>query len=405
MPLELEKIVTELEDTVRFNQSLNPQIPQLDTTLTEPTTARLMYHALLTNENLDAIAPNFDSYAPAPSPTLDNLFSDWLAERRRQAIRTVVMDVYNGKKAMGKQREQLSDLAYYDGVGSIADRIIPKGRLVGFEFELLNNNNIEMLLTRVSTQFDTVQNPLTLRLFHTDLEDQLEQFELDVSVPISVLWHDINYTIKYRDFDKNLVGGRYYLVYDENELAGQAINKRLTFGRRPCGSCSRYNLSAYNKISQYTDVRTIFVGQGQRPADVTKMWDVKRMSYTVDTNWGLNFAFTNGCDLTEFFIDRKRVFGDTVSKQLIVDLLTELNNTTRSNVLSEKVKDSARIALTTTRLGGEGAMEKLDVSKQALSLELSDTERNVCAPRHNTKNIKHGSVQTVSGGVRAPFYY
>ena len=56
---DLEKIATEIQTTVRFAQSIDPDAPVLEADLITPLTSRLIYHPLLTNINIAALAPDF----------------------------------------------------------------------------------------------------------------------------------------------------------------------------------------------------------------------------------------------------------------------------------------------------------------------------------------------------------
>jgi len=395
MPLKLETIVAAFEDTVRFDQSINPEVDALDATLTTPSTARLVHHSLLTDENLFSIAPNFAKFTPAPTPTLDNSFSDWLADKRKEAIRSVVMDSYNSRRRNGNERMFLQDRAVYNGSGSLSNRIINEGKLVGFEIEVLNSNSLEVILTRISTQLDSLPGSFDLHLFHTDFDDSIAQITILPTVPISIEWTsipEVDGTLKFNDPTAGIYGGRYFLMYYQDDLgSSQFINKEMNFGVTPCSSCNRYNYETHKIMSRYVRLRSVWVAANDVPV-AGKMFDLKKLQYSTNKNWGMNLAFTSGCDLTDYILERKNVFGDAIANQLEADLLQELNNTTRTNSISEKVRENARFALQDRRLGGEGVLSRLQASKESLMTELGDVEKNVCSPEVATRTIKYGSI-------------
>ena len=87
---DLEAIATALATTVRFAQSVDPDAPVLDADLVDPSSARLIYHPLLTNINLAALAPD----AQREGAT----FNTWLRNLRLESARTLFMDVMQKNK-------------------------------------------------------------------------------------------------------------------------------------------------------------------------------------------------------------------------------------------------------------------------------------------------------------------
>lgn len=431
--LELETIVNDFETLVRLDQTENPEVPQLSNSLVDPTgdlTARLVYHPVLRNENLSAIAPNYDSYGydawvdgayvAGQSVTMTGKYftaqvdivageapgdsskwlergklSSYLEERRKQAIRTSIMTAYNNKKAGHIARETMGDIMLYEGAGSMQDLIVKKaGRLVGFSIEILNNNGIEVIISKLSLQLNQAQS-LNVYLWHQSAEDPIATINITQAKVNSVEWHDIpvaDGTLKYRDLANDLDIGFYYIGYYEDDLTGQALNKRFTFGVTPCGTCSRYNTNAYKKYSQYVRITTFSVSN---PPANQKMWDIRVMSYTPDTNWGMNLNLQNNCNLTQYLIDRRLVFADLIAEQLKYDLILEIANSTRANVLTESVMNHARGALQDTHLGGEGLKADLKRSYEAAGLEMSDLEQNVCMPKAPSRGVRSNNIRVM----------
>jgi hypothetical protein len=204
-------------------------------------------------------------------------------------------------------------------------------------------------------------------------------------------WHDFDQEFKFQDLENDLANGFYYIGYYEDDLVGQAVNKRITLGRAPCQSCNRYNTNAYNKYSQYVRFRTFSVSSNNVPP-VGEMWDTNRMGYHVDTNWGLNFQIKTNCDISDEVVMKKEVFADMACAQLRVDILTEIAHSYRQNNISEVVKANARGALQPTHLGGEGEQGKLTKAINSAIMEIADIRANVCAPREKSKGITSSSI-------------
>lgn len=427
--INIEEIVTSFEDSVRFQQTEDPEAPKLSSALISPLTSRLVYHPVLRNEILSAIAPNYDSYnyedwaakvylsGSVVSRTNKNyvatedviatdepgISTKWLErgtldaylkERRKEAIRTAILDIYNTKKENHIARETLGDLILYDGAGSLNDLIINKSQLVGLEIKLLENTGLEVILKQISLQLSAAQN-MVLYLWHSSSKEAIATINLNYTKTYSVEWFDLSQTLKYRDLSNNLDNGLYYLGYYQDDIAVQAVRKRFNFGSIPCGTCSQYNRKAYKRYSQYVKVRAFRIAS---PPANQELWDIENTVYETDNNWGLNLRIQPNCNITQYIIDRKGVFSDVISHQLKYNLLAEIANSTRSNVLSEKVTTMARGAIQPEHLGGEGVSSQLSKSKKAAALEMSDIEHNVCMPRSKPKGVTTNNIRT--GGQR-----
>ena len=452
----LEKIVEALEPQVRFNQNVRPDIPKLGESLTEPPEARLIEHPLLTGENLYHSGPNIENWPwpdwdiaesynigdrvrasdteiyesltepntandPVSSPSdweLLDLFTEYLEEKRKEAIRTLVYDIFNRKKNDRITKEQLDHLAIFNGVAAVSDRVIKRSRFVGFEIRLLQANNLRLVIDSLSTQFTAAQSPLTFYLFHDSQDQAIAEFDISITKPVSREWHNLTKIVRadtgkypfarenelyYQDLERDLDSGVYYLGYYEDDLSGQAIETRYNFARGPnCGGCSRYNAHAYRKYSQYIQLRAISVTSNALGASPEDLFDVRRVTKNLDTNFGLNLRLSTYCDLSAWLIERPELFADGIKRQLEVDLVKQIVNTISSNYITEQIKESGRIALQGENLGGEGMLSQLEKSKEGLGLELSDIQSSVCLPELPSKGVRY---KAVGGSSRARNFY
>jgi hypothetical protein len=449
--LNLEKIAQELASQIIFEQSQNPEIPKLRAELTDPPTARKVYHSVLKTEILYSIIPDIETYnytswdagtnyligdtverngfkyvsltgtTGAPNTGNDpvtspaewiELFSKTLIDWRKASIKRFVSAVVNSKKINQETKQLLDDLILYSGTGYHGDTIIKKGRLVGFEIQLLNNNNISVLLDKIGLQFTDAQTVM-FYLYNSEFSSVYKTIEVVYSNAGNMQFatlQDINgdpVELLYKDLENNIAGGTWYLLYDEDQITGQAINKRLNIGSRPCVSCSnrRHDRQAFDQYSQYFKILAVSVDANSRPSSVNEMFDYRRATYHTNSNFGLNMRVSGQCDLTDPIIDNKNVFSEGINSQIIVDLLQEVATNTRSSVISEKVRDFARIALQPENLGGEGALRKLEKNIEAASFELSDIQSSVCMPPQKSKGVKITSVKTGSRHGGSKYYY
>lgn len=428
--LELESIVSNFETLVRLNQAENPEGAQLSALLTDPTgdgTARLAYHPILTSENLDAITPDYnnynypawsdgayatgsvvsrtDSYYVATEAIIageepgisakwlkQGKLDSYLQERRREAIRNAIITTYNNKKVGGQTRETMGDTMLYEGAGRMQDLIIKRaGRLVGFSIQLLNNAGLEVLLRRISLQLTSAQ-ALNIYVWHNSQEDPIATIAITHNKVNSVEWHDVpiaNQSLKFKDIANDQDSGMFYVGYYEDDLTGQAVKKLFTFGQMPCSTCNSNNVNSYKKYSQYVKIRTFSVNN---PPAAQKLWDLNDMAEQVDTNWGMNFTLSTRCNITDYLIERRLAFADVIAEQLKYDLILEIANSSRSNVLTESIQKKARGVLQREDLGGEGLRQSLDRSLKSASVEMADITANVCMPKQPSRGVKSSSI-------------
>lgn len=441
MTRDIEFIVNCLRNTVRYPQIEDPGLGKLPDSLVEPATARLIYHPLLTTDNLQAIAPDFNSFTypawdnattyeegdkvdytgtlyksltdgnlnnqPDVSPSeweLLDEYADWLEDQREEGIRTFASNVFNLKKDERETKTLLDSLVLHDRIARINDTIVKQDRVVGLEIELINHNNINVLLERISTQFTDLQAPLTFRLHHSSQVDPIATFDITTTKQRSVEWHSLTQdnNLQYRDFSNDLQGGLYYLTYREDELNGQALNARYNYGRVPCGSCSRYNSNAYKKWSQFVNIRAISVGDGKYDDTAANtLWDLNDIQYNTDQSWGINLTISAYCELKQFMCEQSDIWGEGIAQQITVDMLRQIANTIRSNVLSEKTRELAIRSIANEDLGGENEMKKLETVTNAANFEISDIQKSACMPCLPRKGPVMRSVNT---SIRTGYY-
>ena len=422
----LETIAGAIATTVRFKQNQNSELPVYDDDIVGPSEARLVDHPLLTGEIINAIQPDFNNIDPPTydvareynvddvvlfntevyqslednntgndpdvSPTqwrATNQASIWLRDIRKECARTVWADVQRMKKNDQITKEMLDNMVLYSGVGRFDDQITKRGRLVGFEIKLLNSNNIKVILERIMTQFSAVES-FNLYLYYSEDPTAIATIPVNHATANRAQWEVINRAFLYRDFESDIAGGAFYLMYDEDDLTGRAINMRIN--NKPCASCNRTYYTRWEKWSQYVSLEPISIAQGNKPGDPMQMFDVTKIAYEPSTNFGLNFAVSSYCDLTNYAVDHKEIFADALKMQCEMRLVKEILNSTQSNIISEKTKDNARFVLQNAEIGGENLVKDVEKAKKALGFELSDIQNSVCMPKIASKGVRYGSV-------------
>ena len=379
---DLEAIAAALASTVRFDQSVDVGAPVLENDLIEPASARLIYHPLLTNINMAALAPDAQKES--------SLFSAWLRKLRLESARQLYSDVMRKKKNDRYTKEMLDNLVLYTGVSRLNDRIIKSDRLVGYEIRVLNSNNVNIVIDQIMTQFSQTES-FNLYLYHSESPTVVATIPVVYGTALQAQWDASGQELFYRDFANNVAGGTFFLMYDEADITGQAINQQLNFGYAPCASCDRAVRSRYEKLSNYVLIRTVSVSATDKPP-TGEMFDVTRVRYELNTTFGLNLALSSYCDLTEYVVNHANIFADALNQQVINTLLRELVGSVRGNVITEKMKDNARFSLQDAALGGENMTRNLEKAQDALGFELSDIQNSVCMPEIAAKGVRYGTV-------------
>jgi hypothetical protein len=424
------RIETAFMGMAGLRQTNNPDFPQLSDDLIYTGTNILIQHPLLNIENIDMSSRNYALYnfaewaagttyasgdrvrssgivyeslvdantgnTPASSPTQwseVNLLSLYLEDVFRDAISDTVQQVFIRKKLNGQTKTLLQNLRLSQGAGAFNDLIINEGALVGVEFSLKYNQNIKAVIDRLGLQINTPQTGINFYLYHSSQLAPLRTIVINQTAASSLQWHEIDVEINFFN-DLHDAGGVFYLMYDQNQLTGQALRKRHNWDKPPCRYCNYHDVQNFNLYSRYLYLRTVRVPQADRnTTNDIHMWDLEKNVYEPDNNYGLNFAWTVRCDLTDYIIRNKDVFEYAVRDMTIQKLLENMANSTRQNGLDEKTRLMARAELQSENLGGMGILKKTQKQLDAVDFEVSALD-DTCMPC-NTK----GGIRIHSAGL------
>ncbi len=321
------------------------------------------FHPLVTYENLQAVAPNFDGYnvtawADTPTsydigefakvsgvtyesvtdsnvgndPTTDDgtnwklPINDWLTQKVNASIMKMLYKLQNHKKIMESTKTLLENIQLFDGAGRFQDVITPNSRFVGLELSPKRINNISLVLDYIGLQFTQAQTNLKIYVFHSS---QLAAIKTQIisTTPIkSFAWTaGDSIVLDYVRYSSNLdSGGTYYIGYFEDAIAGNAIKKRHQFADPPCGGCNDNDQSLYNLWNEFFDVRAIEVANGD--LNGTDLWDISKIGYQEATNFGLNLSVSVKTDVTDMLVSNKSIFTNPLGYQFAYDMLQEFMN-------------------------------------------------------------------------------
>lgn len=436
---EVQTIQDEFMGLVGMRQTLDPRFSQLSSDIVKTSSNVLLQHPLINIENLDMTARNYAQWPYNAWDNLEeyalgdrvkvvvgsaqtvyesiqdsntghivtdgvwwkvvNLISLYLEDIWRNSIDEVVNGVMNAKKLRRESKTVLSNVVVYEGAGQMGNLIINESSLVGFQINLKYNRNLMAIIRRIGHQF-TQAGDFDMYLYHSS------QIEPIMTIPIvHAQGYSFAWTIPADDIklhhilDQYDAGGNFYLMYDQDEIPGQAVKKNHIWGRRPCASCSGFNIRSWNLYSKFVSIIPVQVkneyrnrvDNGSGPALPDNLWDITKTQFPNETNFGLNFEFNVRCDLTEMLLQNKDVFAFAIRDMVTMKLLESMGNSTRQNVDQTKVAQQAIIALQSKIVGGAGLRDQVAQQIKAVDFEFSDLN-DVCLPCNNANGLHFGSI-------------
>lgn len=352
---------TALVGAIGIRDSVDPAFKDLLATLTDSDTGMYWndYHPLVTFENLNAIAENYDGYSVLDWVD-DNAYSagelakkdgityistaaantghdpdgddgtwwklplnNWLTQKIDAAISKVLNRVFTNKKMMESTKTLLENVQLFDGAGRLQDTIVANSRFVGLQITPKRANNIQLIIDFIGLQFTQINTGLTIYLFHSSNPTAIVTQAITTTAANKFHWQTgVNFTLNYVDHANNIdSGGNYYLGYFEDDITGSAIKKRHQFADPPCGGCNNADLGLYNLWNKFFDVRPIEVANGD--LNGTSLWDISKTGYQLASNFGINLSVSAKTDVTEMLSSNKAAFTDALGYQFAVDMLNE----------------------------------------------------------------------------------
>lgn len=267
--------------------------------------------------------------------------SDFLRKVTRDGIVKAVQTFVRKKNLAGASRNILSNKTLFDGAGSLRDTIDPTGKVVGFEITPLRARGIVMGLEKIGLQMRGATGDVKVYLFHSTMPSPVatwtmqvfgtgdfawKDFSADFAIQSEMVrWYENQGVIELPYLHSTGDGGSWYIVYSQTELPKwmRAINYARDWSRPPCMACNRGNPQVWREFSKYVRISPFMVSAPDFDTS-HQLWDLSQMVYIPTTNWGINFRYSIGCDLTDFIIDQRNIFAEVVQKQVAFTALRTL---------------------------------------------------------------------------------
>lgn len=371
---------------------------QIDSSLTE-TESGLYFqdaHPMLTLDNMRSVMP---------AEWTDG-FDQFLEKITRAGIVKAVQTFISRKVSGHESRNLLERRNLFDGVGRYRDTIEGRGAFVGFEISPVHSGSISIRLDRIGLQMKGAEGTVRVYLFRTSQEEP-------------VWYKDVTFTSGAGAFvwltlgaDAPVIapavpGEKWYLGYHQSLLPKwmDAVNYSRDWSKPPCMQCNRGSVRDWEDMNRFFHV-TPFMADAEvheasfdysfshafaveKGDDEILLWDPDRMVYMPATNWGIDFTYTVGCDLTDFIVSQRSVFSEVVQKQVAYDALKALalNPDVRVN------RNQLNAAQLLTDLDGApgmrtGLARDLESAYKALSVDLKGLDP-ICLGCRN-KGVRYG---------------
>lgn len=383
-------------------------------------------HPLLTLDNLQSIAPDFQNYnwqvydtnkayksgevvriedslykaiqdVPIKTSISDsdywietNPFSEWLEDKTKASIVKLVNKFINMKLADKASKSLIENKTLFDGTGRLTNKIENRNRLVGFEIDTVRSKGVTVKIDKIGLQM-TEPGSYTLYIFHSSNPEPIYTLTFEKTKANSLEWFkpkdDI--LLPYESVNTD-AGGSWYLAYKQSELPenAQAIYKDRDWSTGPCKACSRSEFLAYQAWSKYIEVHPFYISEDEE-------FDQEAMNFTYDKNYGINLEVSAYCDLTDFIIKQRAMFQDVLSKQVAIDFLREFAynpnvRTNRHSINASKLDILAELDGDSSSMRQSGLSYELDIALKALSISTQGLDR-ICLPCVNN-GIKYRSI-------------
>jgi hypothetical protein len=319
--------------------------------------------------------------APQDAWQYYNPYADYLMQLYKAAGVELINDLLSVKRISQSSKQLIETVRLFDGLAPLTSRIIKTGRFVGFKIKVKSGEGLAVKLHKIGLQVDTMQNSFPIYVYASGNQNPIKQIDLNLNAAGNFSWGDIKDLLLNNNSDNN---STYYIGYFENYLIGQAVQRQYDWRGAPCAGCNEYNSYAHSTWSNHIEITPIATF-ANHPSSV----DFSATTTHFDNNFGLNFALSVVCDLSDFFARHKAILITALSYKLALKLLGAIAFTTRINVISDKTRALAMTEL--SEKDPDSFFNKYKNELKALDFDFSLISRQ-CLPCTNTKGITYGTV-------------
>ncbi len=388
---QFDKLEERLLPMVGFEQNPDSSGWQLTAGLTEGENVVNGFHAMLTFDNIKAIATDFDSIASISNK--GDALSAWITKKLRASLKKMVNE-WRALKLKELSARTLIERQRLFRPQLVADESDATTDFVGFEIVSTDSMSVAHKIERIAVQLDTNQT-LTVYLFRDGEADPIESKEIDYTSNRGVQWQTVDWLL--------LDSGKYFIGYDANLLEGAAINGVPYTDHLESGEVwtvgKHFSVMAFHApVVDYVEgigemqIGDSFVIGGPGEADAI-LWSAADLTYEQNDNHGLNLEITSFCDYSSLIVGQADSFAYALALRNAIDLLREMISNPNSNINRNNDNAAQQRQLLVYELDGEpqGRATGLrkDYNDALAGIMFNDTNVDpVCLPCQAKKGIK-----------------
>lgn len=299
---------------------------------------------------------------------------------------TVVRSFLQEMKLIGTSKGLFNDTRIFDRSGKYSDEVVKRGAFVGLRVATHTAVGLQLLVSKLGIQLTTAQDTLVIYCYHSSKSTPIWTKTLTDIESREFNWFPIDEEMdSHGSVD---AGGYFYIGYYDEDVTGNAINRKYDFSRVPCKGCisQTYDYISYKQWSKYYNIRPFYVLDIN---DERTLFDTEDVVEEIDNNFGLNLELTVRCDITDFLIKHKFLFADALGTQFSCDVMKSIETSTRGNNITDRLREQASMEL-------RGAVNDLgymqNVNKVIKSINIDFNNLNSPCFGMSRKGIKYGSV-------------
>lgn len=308
------------------------------------------------------------------------LLSVWFREKYNAAVFETIDALIEKKRAGGYGKLLKGDTELYNGEGVKQNSIKKSGRFVGYVIRL-KSSDLNMNIQRMGMQL-TGPATVPIYLYHSSQAGHLNMWNFVQSVGGRFNYGDVPPAV-----DLNIREGYYVIGYYEDDLPVNVEAIKLISNAFASGGCSGCGSSGSRPWSNYISVEPVSVATANKLDGM--VWSLEDAVYDESTNWGLNFAMSFRCDMSDLFIRQRDSFVPALMARLRIKFLDALANNTRNNTMGDQVQGMARSAYVAE--DESNPFYLFNKAIKALDFEFSGIN-NICLPVEIYGQITYGTV-------------
>jgi hypothetical protein len=307
------------------------------------------------------------------------------------AVAEVANALANANKLAGA-KTVVEDTKLYVGAGNINSRIVKTSRFVGFEIVVKQVRDLAIRLRSVGIQVDTPNPDLAIYVYHTSSSTPIKVLKPGFAGSGTFAWAAVADALLTLESEAYAPGGSFLVGYYEDDVVGQMIARETGWpnydlpaanilGYLNCGKCNPDNYNAVKAWSQYVEIHPFTVPFAELN-EARELWNMERVQYNYNSNYGLNLDVAVECDVTQFLKNNEQLLADALHKVATVRVLEIFTSSIEDNPLAEQARQAAAYNLENRDNYTPGLIKKMDAALKGLSLELATG--SPCAPAQAT---------------------